>query len=157
MEYSIDKAKALFQRWKDSASITRIVFADIATGGSFTGLISSIVEPAEPSDIKFSVEFEVLLPNAIRGRFPTLIDVRFWGDEEIEFTDFTDEPPKLMPVPDDLERFNSSLAIKYEVGSMVSVSELWPSPALNALLGTQLDSSQVKAMLEFLNEYKNET
>lgn len=150
MRYSIDEAKALFQRWKDSASITRIVFADVATGGSVTGLIKSVIEPAEPSEIKLAVDFEILLPNGIPGS--SLVDIRFWGTEEVEFTDFTDEPPS-MQVPDDLERFNCCIAIQYELGSMLSVCEVWPSPALETWRGTTVDISQFE---DFLNEHKNE-
>lgn len=139
MRYSIADAISLTRRWKDSDSIIRVTFSDVALAGMFT---ASVIDPAQPPPLPppavASFSMKLLLPNGIPGS--SLIDLTFWGTEEIEFTDFTDEPPPLIK-SDDMERFTCCLAIKYELGPLVTLCEAWPDPRLEILRGTVLPLS----------------
>lgn len=147
MRDSIDEAIALIRRWKESASLIRVIFSDVALAGSFTTLITDS-DPNEvlPAEMVASVAMKVLLPNGIPGT--SLVDVHFWGSEEIEFTDFTDEPVEMIP-SDNMDRFTCCLAIKYELGPMVSICEIWPDPRLEILRGPDPE------LMEFLERNKS--
>lgn len=147
MQYSIEQTIALTRRWKESASIVRVTFSDAALGGMFTALIiDPDTPPPQPAPMVASVSMKLLLPNGIPGS--SLIDLNFWGSEEIDFTDFTDEPVEMVP-SDDMDRFTCCLAIKYEVGSVVKICEAWPDPRLEILRGPD------PAFMEFLKRNKS--
>jgi hypothetical protein len=145
MQYSIEETIALTRRWKESASIVRVIFSDTALGGTLTALV---IEPTSslPTGMVASVSLKLLLPNGIPGS--SLIDVHFWGSEEIEFTDFTDAPIDLVP-SDNMERFTCCIAIKYEFNSLVTLCEAWPDPRLEILRGPD------SAFMEFLKRNKS--
>ena len=147
MEYSIAEAIALIRRWKESASIVRVTFSDVALGGTFTALIiDPQSSPPMPVPQVASVSMKLLLPNGIPGS--SLIDLNFWGSEEIEFTDFTDEPTDLVS-SDAMDRFTCCVSIKYESGSLVTLCEAWPDPRLEILRGPDPE------FMEFLKQHKS--
>jgi hypothetical protein len=152
MKYSIPETKQLFERWKESGSIIRITFSDVALSGMLSALVRK-VSTKPPTEL--DVECVVLLPNGIPGS--SLVSIHFWGTEQIDLTDFTREISPMVSA-DDLMRFNCCLSIQYETGSMLNVCEAWPDPSLDVLRKTQIPTSDIKAMLEFFNEqFKNKS
>jgi hypothetical protein len=151
MRYSIPETKSLLEKWRDSESVIKIVFSDVAVGGSVFALVKTV--SSEPAELL--AECEVLLPNGAHGA-TGLLGVNFWGNEDIEFTDFTDSPLDMIPA-DSLDRYNCCLAIQYEHRAMVSICEVWSSPELDILRGMKVSAQDIQAMLEFVNEAKNRT
>lgn len=146
MQYSIEEAIALIRRWKESGSIISVVFADVALAGIFKALLVDSNPSPLPAGMQASFALHVLLPNGIPGTCSSF-DVHLWGSEEVDFTDFTDEPIELVS-SSEMDRFTCCLSIKYETGSIVTICELWPDPRLEILRGPD------SAFMEFLKRNK---
>jgi hypothetical protein len=139
MRYSTDETIALICGWKESESIIRVTFSDIALRGGFTVII---IEPEIPPVLTppmvASVSMKLVLPNGIAGT--SLVDLNLWGSEKIEFTDFTDESP--FPA-DVMDRFKCCVLITYETGAFVTLCEAWPNPAHDSLRTSHGDLKQL--------------